>query len=111
MSGISTHVLNIATGQPARGVRVTLERSTAGAWVSIGEGVTDANGRVASLLTDGAPVAAGDYRMRFFVGDYFGSQEHFHPEITVQFRVNDAGAHYHVPLLVSPYGYTTYRGS
>jgi 5-hydroxyisourate hydrolase len=110
MNGISTHVLDTARGEPARGVRVLLERAGAdGAWSPAGEGVTDANGRIAQLLT--APLEAGAYRLTFFTGEYFEGQQHFHPEVAVHFLVNDTSAHYHVPLLLSPYGYTTYRGS
>jgi 5-hydroxyisourate hydrolase len=109
MSGISTHVLDTSKGLPVRGVRVLLERrSLEGSWVEVSRGVTDQNGRVAQLL-DGLLVAS--YRLTFSTGEYFHGQECFYPEVTVLFDVRDAAAHYHVPLLLSPYGYTTYRGS
>jgi 5-hydroxyisourate hydrolase len=109
MSGISTHVLDTSAGQPARGMEVTLERrSGASGWVLAGQGVTDENGRIPHLLA--APEAAA-YRLTFRAGEYFASRESFYPEITVQFVVRDPSANYHIPLLLSPYGYTTYRGS
>ncbi len=112
MIGISTHVLDTAQGQPARGVRVVLGRASAdGSWTLAGEGVTDTNGRIAQLLAGDEPLQAGAYRLTFFTGEYFEGQQHFHPEVTVQFLVRDPTTHYHVPLLLSPYGYTTYRGS
>lgn len=112
MSGISTHVLDTARGQPAQGVRVTLERrSQAANWALIGEGVTDNNGRIAQLLRNGDTLEAASYRLVFHTGDYFGSQEFFYPEIAVRFLVRDPSVNHHIPLLLSPYGYTTYRGS
>jgi len=112
MIGISTHVLDTAKGRPAQGVRVIVEHmSHGGNFVSAGEGVTDSNGRIPRLLTSGAALEAGVYRLTFYVGDYFEGQDHFYPEVTVNFLVRDPSTHYHVPLLLSPYGYTTYRGS
>ncbi len=110
--GISTHVLDIGKGQPARGVRAVLERKALGGiFVPCGEGITDVNGRIAQLLSSGEPLETGVYRLTFFTSDYFEGQEHFHPEVILTFMVRDATTHYHVPLLLSPYGYTTYRGS
>ncbi|SDU85451.1 hydroxyisourate hydrolase [Jiangella alkaliphila] len=100
MSTLSTHVLDTAAGRPASGIRVTLETR---AGDPLGEGVTDADGRVAALGPD--RLDAGDYVLRF---DTAGS---FYPEVVIVFTVADAEQHYHVPLLLSPYGYTTYRGS
>ncbi len=112
MSGISTHILDTAKGEPARGVRVLLERrSLEGAWIEVSRGVTDRSGRVAELLGNGEGLQAASYRLTFATSEYFHGQECFYPEVTVQFDVADAAAHYHVPLLLSPYGYTTYRGS
>jgi 5-hydroxyisourate hydrolase len=112
MIGISTHVLDTAQGRPAPGVRVTAEhRSPSGKFVATGEGITDNNGRIAQLLAGDAGLEAGVYRLTFYVGDYFKDQDHFYPEITVSFLVRDPSTHYHVPLLLSPYGYTTYRGT
>ncbi|HYL37068.1 MAG TPA: hydroxyisourate hydrolase [Bryobacteraceae bacterium] len=112
MSGVSTHVLDTARGQPARGIRVLLERASEdGSWGRAGAGLTDSNGRIATLLDATGTLQEGAYRLTFYVGDYFEGQEYFYPEISVQFMVQDPAAHYHVPLLLSPYGYTTYRGS
>jgi 5-hydroxyisourate hydrolase len=112
MIGISTHVLDTSCGQPARGLRVVLERASAdGTWTLAGDGVTDSNGRIAQLLAGDEPLQPCAYRLTFFTGDYFEGQQHFHPQVAVQFIVTDAATHYHVPLLLSPYGYTTYRGS
>lgn len=110
MSGISTHVLDTARGVPARGIPVALEvQSGDSTWMALGSGATDQNGRIAQFLPDGAALEPGVYRLTFQVRDYF--TESFHPEISVVFRVRDASSHHHVPLLLSPYGYTTYRGS
>jgi 5-hydroxyisourate hydrolase len=106
---ISTHILDTVTGEPARGVAVRLERWESGGWDTIAEGSTDGDGR----LRPGVPASdwqAGRYRLVFDVAAYLGA-EAFFPEITVAFSVSDPDRHYHVPLLLSRYGYTTYRGS
>ena len=110
---VSTHVLDTAKGRPAAGILVALKRTlTQGrSWDSIGSGITDLNGRIGNLLAASETLQAGTYELIFHVGDYFEDREHFHPEIAIQFLVRDPAAHYHVPLLLSPYGYTTYRGS
>jgi 5-hydroxyisourate hydrolase len=102
MMGITTHVLDTVTGRPAAGVNVTLMRGDE--WLA--SGVTDDDGRW--LAFDRAP--AGDYQLVFSTGDYFAGRS-FHPRVTVEFRVDDASDNHHIPLLLSPYGYTTYRGS
>jgi 5-hydroxyisourate hydrolase len=109
---ISTHVLDTALGRPAEGVRVTLGRAGAGP-AEIGGGVTDADGRVRALVPPGAALEAGTYWLRFAVGEYFAraAREAFYPEVVVTFRVSAGGGHYHVPLLLNPFGYSTYRGS
>ena len=112
MSGISTHVLDTANGRPAQGVRVVAEHMhSSGTFVPAGEGITDNNGRIPQMLAGGGGLEAGLFRLTFYVGDYFKGQDHFYPEITVSFLVRDPSAHYHIPLLLSPYGYTTYRGT
>jgi hydroxyisourate hydrolase len=113
MSGISTHVLDTSTGRPAAGILVALKRTTTQgrSWDSIGSGITDENGRISSVLDPSELLEAGTYQLIFHVKDYFEDREHFHPEIAIQFLVRDPAAHYHIPLLLSPYGYTTYRGS
>jgi 5-hydroxyisourate hydrolase len=108
---ITTHVLDTARGTPAAGLSVVLEvRRTATEWATVGHGVTDANGRVAALTS--APLAPGTYRLTFDTGAYHRAAgvAPFFPEVAVVFDVA-SDAHYHVPLLLSPYGYSTYRGT
>src|SRR5436309_323560 len=102
---ISTHVLDVARGRPASGVPVALERASGDGWEPAGHGTTDSDGRLREL----APAAAGRYRLTFDTGAYLG-QEAFYPQVTVDFRVEQGEDDYHVPLLLSPYGYSTYRG-
>ena len=113
MSTITTHILDLALGRPANGVAVVLEFQTESNWRVLGAGTTDADGRLKNLLPADFKPAAGVYRLIFRTSDYFATQdgESFYPEITISFSVTDAAAHYHVPLLLSPYGYSTYRGS
>lgn len=112
MSHITTHVLDAALGRPAHGVPVVLEvADDDGGWAIVARGVTDDDGRVASLGPD--TVTAATYRIRFDTGDYFlaSGQTGFYPEVQIQFVLADPRQHYHVPLLLSPYAYSTYRGS
>lgn len=114
MSAITTHVLDTAAGRPARNVAVTLEQlDAADAWRLIAEGRTDDNGRIGDLLAPERPFEAGTYRLRFDVGAYFAAQDRdtFYPYAEIVFRCADASQHYHVPLLLTPFGYSTYRGS
>ena len=109
---ITTHVIDTATGLPAEGVTVILEMRQASDWSPIGRGVTDANGRL-TTLTEGV-MASGTYRLTFDTGDYHrdrGIDMPFFPEVNITFTVRDVSEHFHVPLLLSPYGYSTYRGS
>jgi 5-hydroxyisourate hydrolase len=113
MSGITTHVLDLSTGKPAAGIRVVVGRSGAesnGAPV-LAEAYTDTDGRVKQELP--WEVQPGTYKITFDTGKYFRDRgvESFHPEVTVTFEVRDPEQHYHVPLLLSPFGYSTYRGS
>lgn len=113
MSAITTHVLDTARGCPASGIHVVLERMDRGAqWTAIGEGTTDAEGRLGTLLPAGASPTPGSYRLLFETAAYFQAQRvsTFYPHVLVTFTVG-ADPHYHVPLLVSPFGYSTYRGS
>ncbi len=98
MATLSTHVLDTAAGRPAAGIPVMLLDDTDRV---LDEGVTDADGRIGSL---GGELGTGSYRLRF------ATDGPFHPEVVIAFRIT-AGEHHHVPLLLSPYGYTTYRGS
>jgi 5-hydroxyisourate hydrolase len=113
MSGITTHVLDTARGRPAAGVPVTLESKSEGGWTIVGRSATDADGRLRDLAPSDFVLSEGDYRLTFDVGAYLsgGGVRGFYTEVVVSFVVSDAAAHYHVPLLLSPYGYTTYRGS
>ena len=116
MSGISTHVLDTARGRPAAGVAVSLARKTGNGWTELAAASTDAGGRVGNLLPAQVKDPAGTYRLRFDVGAYFAAQgagadaAPFYPYVEIVFQIRDV-EHYHVPLLVSPFGYTTYRGS
>ena len=114
MSAITTHVLDTSRGRPAAGVLVVLERrAEQGRYEELGHGVTDADGRLRTLLPAGEPVASGVYRLTFHTGDYLAQQggEGFYPEVTIAFEIKDPSQHYHVPLLLNPFGYSTYRGS
>jgi 5-hydroxyisourate hydrolase len=114
MSPITTHVLDLALGRPARGVAVRLSAQSAdGRWEELAQGETDADGRARDLLSGADTIPAGTYRLRFDTAAYFQAlgARAFYPEVVVTFRVENASAHYHVPLLLSPFGYSTYRGS
>lgn len=113
---LSVHVLDLQTGQPSPGIRVDLERRLAsGDWAPLGSAVTDAQGRVRALVPPQAldGWSAGDYRVVFRTGEFYARQQQrsFFPEIPVVFRVDSAQQHYHVPLLLSPFGFSTYRGN
>jgi 5-hydroxyisourate hydrolase len=114
MSAITTHVLDTAKGRPAGGINVTLEfHSAEHGWKLAGKGHTDADGRVRDLLPADKRLEKGTYRLTFDVTPYFRAQniEAFFPEATITFAVRDTAQHYHVPLLLSPFSYSTYRGS
>ena len=110
MSPITTHVLDTAAGRPAVGVPITLELQEGSDWKKIGGGMTNEDGRLPGLLPDGHTLAAGTYRMTFDTGRYLKGGG-FYPFVPIVFRSQDPDQHYHVPLLLSPYGYSTYRGS
>jgi 5-hydroxyisourate hydrolase len=119
MSGISSHVLDTARGRPAAGVVVQLERwDPAAGWQPLGAGSTDAQGRIAHF-EPGLPLSAGEHRLRFETAEYFARQTYFteqgqaafYPRVEVTFVVTSPSEHYHIPLLLSPFGYSTYRGS
>ena len=110
-SHITTHVLDAAKGVPASGVEVTLELHEGGSWKTIGSGRTDADGRINALGPEALPT--GRYRVTFDTGSYFATQgtSTFYPEVVVVVELADPAAHYHVPLLLSPFAYSTNRGS
>ena len=109
MTTLSTHILNTSTGIPAEGVSVSLEQQVGGDWKQIIQSKTNSDGRITSFTEQ---LNKGCYRLIFSVADYFTKQQikPFYPEVTVVFNVTD-GQHHHIPLLLSPYGYSTYRGS
>jgi 5-hydroxyisourate hydrolase len=110
---ITTHVLDIARGQPAAGITVILELRHTSEWIPVGRGATDDRGRTQSL-TDDRPLMPGIYRLTFDVGAYHREQgipAPFFPEVKITFNVRDGSDHFHLPLLVSPFGYSTYRGA
>lgn len=105
MSGLSTHILDLALGTPAAGVQVSLFR----AGELLNQQRTNSNGRIAEMLPADCKLTAGVYRLVFDIASY--QPDAFFPEVAIDFRVTDGEAHYHVPLLLSPFGYSTYRGS
>jgi 5-hydroxyisourate hydrolase len=113
MSKITTHVLDISLGRPAAHVPVLLEVEEVGTgWKQLGRGETDGDGRLRDLLPEG-PLPEGTYRLTFDTHAYFADRkvESLYPQVSVVFSVLDAQQHYHIPLLLSPFGYSTYRGS
>jgi len=111
---ITTHILDLARGKPAAGVPVMLEKGTGTeGWQLVGSGETDADGRLRTLTPDGATLVPGMYRLVFNTRRYLESHagRAFFPTVSVVFEVTAGDSHYHVPLLLSPYGYSTYRGS
>jgi 5-hydroxyisourate hydrolase len=113
-SPITTHVLDTSRGAPARGVSVVLEvLDGAQRWSELARGNTDADGRVGVFEPSPGPLRPGVYRLRFATGDYFAANRvsAFYPEVHVVVRIDDPSQNYHIPLLLSPFGYTTYRGS
>ena len=110
-SPITTHVLDTARGRPAAGVPIHLEIKDGAGWRSLGRGVTDSDGRLRTLVS--GAIEAGVYRITFDTAAYFRGHgvDGFYPEAAIAFEVRAPGEHYHVPLLLSPYGYSTYRGS
>jgi 5-hydroxyisourate hydrolase len=113
MSTITTHVLDVSAGCPAAEVSVILEsQTTNSAWVEVGRGATDADGRLKEIAAC-KELQAGVYRLSFGTGAYFAARQlaTLYPHVTIVFEVQAGQAHYHIPLLLSPFGYSTYRGS
>ena len=112
MSQITTHVLDTSKGSPARGISIILEGLNGGEWLEIAKGTTNNDGRAADLLAKEKVLEKGVYRITFDTASYFKANgtKGFYPYVSIVFEIEDA-AHYHVPLLLNPYGYSTYRGS
>lgn len=106
---LSTHVLDSTKGRPAPGVRVRLEQRKGDTWITVAQATTDADGRIGEFAADGPP--AGVHRLVFDTGAYFDGAPTFYPEVCLTFQVTDPAEHHHVPLLLSPFAYSTYRGS
>ena len=109
MSQITTHVLDTALGRPAEGIPVTLFDGEK----EVGRGITNADGRVTDLVPEGTSMMAGTYHIRFETDAYLEqtASGNFYPYVEITFRINEQSSHYPVPLLLSPFGYSTYRGS
>jgi 5-hydroxyisourate hydrolase len=114
MSAITTHILDTSSGRPAAGVEVLLQRRDAGGqWASISRGTSDADGRLRTLYPDDKPLTPGVYRLIFDTASYFTDHgvASFYPEVSVVFEAAPGENRYHVPLLLSPFGFSTYRGT
>jgi len=117
MSQITSHILDTTRGKPAQNVPISLFAQKGNDWEKLAAGVTNADGRIAGLLADEVILANGVYRMHFETSVYFNAnaEQGFYPFVDIVFEINDndetKGAHYHIPLLLTAYGYSTYRGS
>jgi 5-hydroxyisourate hydrolase len=114
MSAITTHILDTSTGRPASGIDVLLEVQRGPSnWALVGSGASDADGRLRTLTPTGPPLEPATYRLIFHTRAYFqrSAADTFYPQVVVVFDVVNSEADYHVPLLLSPFGYSTYRGS
>jgi hydroxyisourate hydrolase len=109
---LTTHVLDTAIGKPGKNISIRLQIPVNGVWHTVAQGITNADGRIADLLPAQKKLGYGNYKLVFDTGSYFAAQKikGFYPEVEIQFIVFD-DAHYHVPLLINPFGYSTYRGS
>ena len=112
MSPITTHVLDTALGKPAAGIPITLEKLNNEGWQTLASGITNADGRISDLITADS-FEIGTYKMTFMTERYCKTAgfDTFYPYVPVVFEIEDTDQHYHVPLLLSPFGYSTYRGS
>lgn len=112
MSQITSHILDTAKGKPAWGITVVLHQKVSGEWIEIGGGISNQDGRVSSILPEGEELSFGIYKMSFDTLHYFNTHdiETFYPRVEICFYIKTT-EHYHIPLLISPYGYSTYRGS
>jgi len=112
MSPITTHILDTALGKPAEGIEITLERISLASWQPLAKGVTNADGRITDLLEE-CSLETGTYKMTFYTEPYCKTAgfDTFYPYIPIIFEIVNTDQHYHIPLLLSPFGYSTYRGS
>jgi 5-hydroxyisourate hydrolase len=112
MSQITTHIVDTSTGKPAWGINVTLSEKVGTEWLEVAKAITNKDGRATNLLKEGELLASGVYKLSFDTKNYFATLEieTFYPAVEVIFEVKTAD-HYHVPLLLNPFGYSTYRGS
>ena len=110
---LSVHVLNLQDGLPSSEVKVSLEEQKNGKWVQLSQATTNEQGRIPALYPEGKKLEKGMYKVTFKTGDWFKAhkQKSFFPEVPVIFEVDGSVEHYHIPLLLSPYGYSTYRGN
>lgn len=110
---LSVHILDLQNGQPVSGVTVTLEAESGKDWKKLNSGVTNEQGRITALFPENKTMAIGNYRVVFKTGEHYAQlkQTTFFPQIPVEFHVDKAGQHYHIPLLLSPFGFSTYRGN
>ncbi|MGB1262129.1 MAG: hydroxyisourate hydrolase [Cognaticolwellia sp.] len=113
MSQITSHVLDTTRGKPAQNLAISLFTQTKAGWRELATGVTNADGRVSNLLTDDRVLAAGIYRLNFATQDYFiaNDEQGFYPYVDIVFQLDGSASHYHIPLLLTAFGYSTYRGS
>jgi 5-hydroxyisourate hydrolase len=113
LSGISTHILDTSLGRPAADVSVTLEQNVDGAWQPLSHRTTDLDGRVKQMLPEAKELETGEYRLTFGTGAYFEATRvaGLYPEVQITFSVRESDGHYHIPLLLTANGYSTYRGS
>ena len=113
MSQITTHVLDTTRGLPAQNLSITLFSQTPQGWDELAAGVTNADGRIAGLLSDDVVLPAGVYRMHFATKAYFeaNNEQGFYPYVDIVFELDGSASHYHIPLLLTAFGYSTYRGS
>lgn len=112
MSQVTTHILDTSTGKPAQAITIVLLQGANDSWTELARGKTNIDGRLPDLLTPGFLLQAGIYKLRFETKDYYDAREikTFYPFIEIVFDI-DSTEHYHVPLLLNPFGYSTYRGS
>lgn len=113
MSSLSTHVLDVSSGRPAAELPVTLQARRGDGWREVARALTNAEGRIQGFLPPGSALEAGVYRLSFDTAAYFQAQgtRGFYPVVEITFEMAGEGEHYHVPLLLSPFGFSTYRGS